>query len=112
MGQDQSKPRPSKHDHHLKVGTFRGQAITGGTLGKNTLTRTRPANARSIEEEDYGFVIHALGKLLLFSKTDSSLVKTVVMGMWERDVEAGKYFPHLLFSRPDQHSVVVSLVGR
>lgn len=97
MGADQSKPKASKQDHHhLKVGTFRGQAITGGTIGKNTVPRARPANARSIEEEDYGFVIHALGKLLLFSKTDSSLVKTVVMGMWERDVEAGKLSNHCL----------------
>jgi hypothetical protein len=68
----------------------RGQAITGGTTGRQKLgTITRPANSRPVDELDYDFVINALGKLLLFTKTDQGLVRKVVHGMWERDVDAG-----------------------
>jgi hypothetical protein len=68
----------------------RGQAITGGTAGRQKLgTKSRPANSRPVDELDYDFVINALGKLLLFTKTDQGLVRKVVHGMWERDVDAG-----------------------
>lgn len=69
----------------------RGQAITGGTAGRQKLgTKARPANSRPVDELDYDFVINALGKLLLFTKTDQGLVRKVVHGMWERDVDAGE----------------------
>lgn len=68
----------------------RGQAITGGTAGRQKAgTKTRPANSRPVDELDYDFVINALGKLLLFTRTDQGLVRKVVHGMWERDVDAG-----------------------
>lgn len=88
MGAEHSRPTVTgKTD--LKVGTFRGQAITGGTAGKTTGTRSRPAHARPVEDDDAEFVVAALRKLLLFSRTDSGLVHKVVQGMWERDCDAG-----------------------
>jgi hypothetical protein len=70
----------------------RGQAITGGTTGRQrTGVRTRPANSRPVDELDYDFVINALGKLLLFTRTDPALVRKVVHGMWERDCDAGEH---------------------
>jgi hypothetical protein len=72
-----------------QLGATRGEAITGGTGGRQAAARARPASARHVDEADYTFVIDALGKLLLFSRTDNSLVRKVVMGMWERDCEAG-----------------------
>jgi hypothetical protein len=89
MGSDHSKPS-KKGDLTVGVNTAgRGQAITGGGGLRNANARTRPEHARPVDESDHDFVVHALGKLLLFSKTDSALVQKVVMGMWERDCEAG-----------------------
>ena len=90
MGAQTSKPK-KRHDHNLRVGAPRNQAITGGGGGKNIAQRTRPDGARAVDESDCDFVVHALSKLLLFSKTDSSLVRKVAMGMWERDCDAGVY---------------------
>lgn len=80
--------RPEGPSDHVE--TARNQAITGGGTGARTVQKSRPANARPVDELDYEFVIRALGKLLLFTKTDPSLVRKVVHGMWERDCDAGK----------------------
>lgn len=74
------------------VETTRNQAITGGGTGPRTAQKERPANARPVDELDYEFVIKALGKLLLFTRTDPSLVRKVVHGMWERECDAGTPF--------------------
>lgn len=94
-----SKPE-GQSDH---VETARNQAITGGGTGARTVQKSRPANARSVDELDYEFVIRALGKLLLFTKTDPSLVRKVVHGMWERDCDAG--MPHFSSDYLDASSV-------
>lgn len=78
--------RPVGQSAHVE--TTRNQAITGGGTGPRTVQK-RPANARPVDELDYEFVLHALGKLLVFTKTDPSLVRKVVHGMWERDCDAG-----------------------
>jgi hypothetical protein len=95
MGATQSKGgvasgQPAHTDHHLGR-TARGQAITGGT-GKKIGQRARPTHARPVDELDFDFVINALGKLLLFTKTDPSLVRKVICGMWEQDCDAGVLF--------------------
>lgn len=99
MGAKQSKSAANKaaadEQFQFGVGTTRGQAITGKDGGKNAGPKARPAYARPVEQADYEFVVHALSKLLLFSKQDESLVSKVVMGMWERDCEPGTRLPHL-----------------
>lgn len=90
MGAKLSKARqekPSGQKEHVE--TTRDQAITGGGTGARNAQKERPANARPVDELDFEFVIQALGKLLLFTKTDPSLVRKVVHGMWERDCDAG-----------------------
>lgn len=79
--------KPTGQSDHVE--TARNQAITGGGTGARNVQKTRPDNARPVNELDYEFVIRALGKLLLFTKTDPSLVRKVVHGMWERNCDAG-----------------------